>query len=188
VEDVCQATGTPPESNYENQAGPGMVAIAALLAQSALAAEDLRCFFQAQVLFWMLWVINGHAKNFSLFLLPGGSYRFTPLYDVLSAWPVIGRAASQWPEQELRIAMVWHGTRSRTNKPLQVQRFHLIGTASRMGLGIEAEGMAANLVARTPEVIATVQQELPRGYPESLACATLDGLQGSAKRLEKRLT
>jgi hypothetical protein len=31
-----------------------MVAIAALLAQSALEAEDLRCFFQAQVLFWML--------------------------------------------------------------------------------------------------------------------------------------
>ena len=44
VEDFCQATGTPPEQKYENQAGPGMVAIAALLAQSTQVAEDLRCF------------------------------------------------------------------------------------------------------------------------------------------------
>jgi hypothetical protein len=157
-----------------------MVALAALLAQSAQAAEDLRCFFQAQVLFWMLRAIDGHAKNFSLFLLPGGSYRLTPLYDVLSAWPVIGKAAGQWPEQELRLAMAWHGTKSRTSKPLQVQRRHLISTASRMGLGIEADALVANLVARTPEVIATVQQELPSRYPEPLACAILDGLQGSA--------
>jgi serine/threonine-protein kinase HipA len=188
VEDFCQATGTPPEQKYENQGGPGMVAIAVLLAQSADAAEDLRCFFQAQVLCWMLRAIDGHAKNFSLFLLPGGSYRLTPLYDVLSAWPVIGKAAGQWPEQELRLAMAWHGTKSRTSKPMQVQLRHLISTASRMGLGAEAEALVADLVARTPEVVATVQQELPSGFPEPLACAILDGLQGSAERLEKQLS
>jgi serine/threonine-protein kinase HipA len=168
VEDFCQATGTPPEQKYENQGGPGMVAIAALLAQSAQAEEDLRCFFQAQVLFWMLRAIDGHAKNFSLFLLPGGSYRLAPLYDVLSAWPVIGKPAGQWPEQ--------------------VQRRHLISTASRMGLAIEADALVADLVVRTPEVIATVQQELPSGFPQPLACAILDGLQGSAERLEKQLS
>ncbi|MFN9659931.1 MAG: HipA domain-containing protein, partial [Cyanobacteriota bacterium] len=188
VEDLCQATGTPPEQKYENQGGPGMVAIAALLAQSAQAAEDLRCFFQAQVLFWMLRAIDGHAKNFSLFLLPGGSYRLTPLYDVLSAWPVIGKAAGQWPEQDLRLALGWHGTKSRTSKPMQVQLRHLISTASRMGLAAEAEALVANLVARTPEVIATMQQELPSGFPEPLAGAILAGLQGSAERLEKQLS
>lgn len=103
--------------------------------------------------------IDGHAKNFSLFLLPGGNYRLSPLYDVLSAWPMIGKAAGQWPEQ--------------------VQRRHLISTASRMGLGIEADALVANLVARTPEVIATVQQELLSGFPEPLARAILAGLQGS---------
>jgi len=136
------------------------VAIAALLAQSAHAAEDLRCFFQAQVLFWMLRAIDGHAKDFSLFLLPGGSYRLTPLYDVLSAWPVIGKAAGQWPEQELHLAMAWHGTKIPTSKPFQLQRRHLISTASRMGLGIEADALVANLAARTSEVIATVQRHL----------------------------
>lgn len=187
VEDFCQATGTPPEQKYENQGGPGMVAIAALLAQSTQAAEDRRCFFQAQVLFWMLRAIDGHAKNFSLFLLPGGSYRLTPLYDVLSAWPVIGKAAGQWPEQELRLAMAWHGSKSRTRKPLQVQLRHLLSTASRMGLGAEADAVVADLVARTPAVMAAVLQELPSGFPEPLARSILGGLQGSAERLEKQL-
>ena len=187
VEDFCQATGTPPEQKYENQGGPGMVAIAALLAQSTQAAEDRRCFFQAQVLFWMLRAIDGHAKNFSLFLLPGGSYRLTPLYDVLSAWPVIGQAAGQWPEQELRLAMAWHGSKSRTRKPLQVQLRHLLSTASRMGLGAEADAVVADLVARTPAVMAAVLQELPSGFPEPLARSILGGLQGSAERLEKQL-
>lgn len=165
-----------------------MVAIGALLAQCAQASEDLRCFFQAQVLFWMLRAIDGHAKNFSLFLMPAGSYRLTPLYDVLSAWPVIGKAAGQWPEQELRLAMGWHGTKNRTSKSMQVQLRHLISTASRLGLAAEAEALVANLVARTPAVIATAWQELPSGFPEPLTGAILAGLQGSAKRLKRQLS
>jgi len=187
LEDVCQATGTRPEQKYENQGGPGMVAIAALLAQSAEAARDLRCFFRAQVLFWMLRAIDGHAKNFSLFLLPGGSYRLTPLYDVLSAWPVIGKAAGQWPEQELRLAMAWQGNRSHTSKPLQVQHRHLLSTAARMGLGSEAEALVANLLARTPEVIAAVEADLPSGFPEPLAASILAGLHSSAESMLRQI-
>ena len=77
TEDFCQATATPPEQKYENQGGPGMVAISELLAQSS-AVEDRRTFYSAQVLFWMLRAIDGHAKNFSLFLNPGGRYQLTP--------------------------------------------------------------------------------------------------------------
>jgi serine/threonine-protein kinase HipA len=88
TEDFCQATSTPAANRYENNGGPGMVAIAAMLAQSS-ESQDLTIFFQAQVLFWMLRAIDGHAKNFSLFLNPGGRFQLTPFYDVLSAWPVI---------------------------------------------------------------------------------------------------
>ena len=65
-----------------------MQSIAALLAQSS-ERSDLTTFFKAQVLFWMLRAIDGHAKNFSLFLKPGGRFQLTPLYDVLSAWPCL---------------------------------------------------------------------------------------------------
>ncbi len=42
---------------------------------------------KAQILFWLIGATDGHAKNFSVFLGPGGSYRLTPLYDVLTAQP-----------------------------------------------------------------------------------------------------
>ncbi|MEB3272054.1 MAG: hypothetical protein VKJ44_10505 [Synechococcus sp.] len=35
-----------------------------------------------------------------------------------------------------------------------------------MGLGAEAEAVVADLVAHTRAVIATVQQEVPSGFPE----------------------
>ena len=38
-------------------------------------------------MFWLLGATDGHAKNFSIFLLPGGRFRLTPLYDVMSAQP-----------------------------------------------------------------------------------------------------
>jgi serine/threonine-protein kinase HipA len=140
------------------------------------------------VLFWMLRAIDGHAKNFSFFLLPGGSYRLTPLYDVLSAWPVIGKAAGQWPQQELRLAMAWQGNKSRTSKPLQVQRRHLISTANRMGLGAEADSLVSVLVNRTAGVIAAVQAELPSGFPEHLVESIFGGLQASADQLQRQVS
>ena len=103
-----------------------MVSIAELLAQSS-ERSDLTTFFKAQVLFWMLRAIDGHAKNFSLFLHPCGRFQLTPLYDVLSAWPVIGRRSGQWPQQKLRMAMAWHGEKGRYTKPREI-------TARRMGL------------------------------------------------------
>eukprot|EP00952_Eustigmatos_sp_NYUAD-ZCMA_P002991 13029-Eustigmatos_ZCMA.PRE.1 len=60
-----------------------------LLNGSTHRDQDKRIFFQAQVLFWMLCATDGHAKNFSLAIGAQGSYRLTPLYDVLSAYPLL---------------------------------------------------------------------------------------------------
>jgi serine/threonine-protein kinase HipA len=57
TENCCQATSTPAANKYENNGGPGMVAIAELLAQSS-EPSDLTTFFKAQVLFWMLRAID----------------------------------------------------------------------------------------------------------------------------------
>lgn len=57
------------------------------------------------VAFWLLAATDGHAKNFSIFLLPGGRYRMTPLYDVISVWPVVGNAANQVPWRAAKLAM-----------------------------------------------------------------------------------
>lgn len=83
-EDFCQALSVPPSQKYQIDGGPGITEGINLLAGSDDALADQRAFFRAQVLFWLLGATDGHAKNFSIALRPGG-FRMTPLYDVLSA-------------------------------------------------------------------------------------------------------
>jgi serine/threonine-protein kinase HipA len=185
TEDCCQATSTPAASKYESSGGPGMVAIAELLAQSS-ARSDLATFFKAQVLFWMLRAIDGHAKNFSLFLNPGGRFRLTPLYDVFSAWPVIGRRSGQWPQQKLKMAMAWLGDKDRYYKPLEITGRRMLLTAKRLGLA-DAEAILAELIAQTPAVVRALHSQLPVGFPKAVADPVLSGLQSSASQLQRGL-
>jgi serine/threonine-protein kinase HipA len=185
TEDCCQATSTPAANKYENNGGPGMVAIAELLAQSS-ERSDLATFFKAQVLFWMLRALDGHAKNFSLFLNPGGRFQLTPLYDVLSAWPVIGRGSGKWPQQKLKMAMAWLGETGRYTKPLEITGRRMLLTAKRLGLG-DAQPLLDELIAQTPTVIAAVQAQLPADFPQTVAEPVFTGLQTSASQLERQL-
>lgn len=185
TEDFCQATSTAAANKYENTGGPGMVAIAELLAQSS-ERGDLTNFFKAQVLFWMLRAIDGHAKNFSLFLNPGGRFQLTPLYDVLSAWPVIGRGSGQWPQQKLRMAMAWFGEKGRYTKPLEITGRRMLLTAKRLGIA-EAQAILEALITQTPAVIGSVRSQLPAGFPHAVAEPVLTGLQASASQLERQL-
>jgi len=52
------------------------------------AKEDRSLFMKTVFLFWLLGAIDGHAKNFSIFLQENGNFSLTPLYDVLSAYPL----------------------------------------------------------------------------------------------------
>jgi len=185
TEDCCQATSTPAANKYENNGGPGMVAIAELLAQSS-ERHDLSTFFKAQVVFWMLRAIDGHAKNFSLFLNPGGRFQLTPLYDVLSAWPVIGPRHGQWPQQKLRMAMAWHGEKSRYYEPQKITGPRMLLTAKRLGLG-EAKAILDDLIAQTPAVLVSVQALLPSGFPQTVAEPVLTGLESAAAQLQRQL-
>ena len=76
-----------------------------LLATSETPQADRRTFLLAQLVFWMLRAPDGHAKNFSLRLLAKGRFHLTPIYDVLSAWPVIGRGNGKWEAQKVKLAM-----------------------------------------------------------------------------------
>jgi len=185
IEDCCQATSTPAANKYENNGGPGMAAIAELLAQSS-ERGDLASFFKAQVLFWMLRAIDGHAKNFSLFLNPGGRFQLTPLYDVLSAWPVIGRSSGQWPQPKLKMAMAWFGEKGRYYKPLEITGCRMLLTAKRLGLS-DAQTILNELIAQTPTVIAAVQAQLPADFPQTVAEPVFTGLQTSATQLQRKL-
>lgn len=183
-EDFCQATGTSPMVKYEAEGGPGLGVLFNLLQQSVEAERDLRTLMASQVLFWMLRAPDGHAKNFSIHLLPGGRYRLTPLYDVMSAYPVIGDGPNRWSPRELKLAMALVG-KSRHYEAEHIQRRHFNSTARRFGYAETAEPLLQELIARTPVVIDQVQRELPAGFSHAVADRVLTGLQSAARALER---
>jgi len=65
-----------------------------------------------------------------------------------------------------------------------IQRRHFNSTAQKVGYGGNAETLLQELVARTPEVVAEVQAELPRGFSQQVADKVLNGLLSAARALE----
>ena len=185
-EDLCQATGVPPDAKYEADGGPGIDSVFKVLEGSMTREQDHRVFFQAQVLFWMLCAADGHAKNFSLFIRPGGRYRMTPLYDVLSAYPVLGEGPSKISPFKARMAMSVRSKNTHWHMR-DILRRHWLAVGARHGViaddGRGAESVVDDLVARTPEVVAAVRQQLPPDFPLPLADSILGGLQDAASRL-----
>ncbi len=143
-----------------------------LLAGSVTREHDRRTFFQAQVLFWMLCATDGHAKNFSLHQRPGGRYQLTPLYDVLSAWPVLGEEPGKLSPFEARMAMAVRSKNAHW-KMRDILRRHWLALGARHGIvtddGREVAFILDDLTARTPQVIAAVRTKLPVDFPEQVA-------------------
>ncbi|MBU4609729.1 type II toxin-antitoxin system HipA family toxin [Achromobacter sp. GG226] len=192
-EDICQATGTAPHLKYEADGGPGMRAILKLLATAQEPERDRSCFFQAQVLFWMLRAPDGHAKNFSIALRPGGAYALTPLYDVLSAYPVLGTGAGQISPFKVKMAMAM-ALRSKNAhyRMAAIQRRHWLTMGAEQGVvspdGRGAEALIDDLVRRTPEVIQTVSALLPTEFPRAVAESIFEGLATAATALSDRVS
>lgn len=184
-EDFCQATGTSPLVKYENEGGPGLMQLFTLMKQSVAAEQDLRTLMAAQILFWMLRAPDGHAKNFSIQLLPGhgGRFRLTPMYDVMSAYPVIGQGPNQWAAHDVKLAMALTG-KNRHYHVRTIQRRHFNSTAKKVGYGENAAALVQELIERTPGVVSQVQAALPRSFSQEVADKILNGLLAAATALE----
>lgn len=172
-EDMCQAKGVSSAQKYEQKGGPGIEACLDILQGGEAFHEDGRRFLCAQLLFWLLAAIDGHAKNFSLFVLPGGRYRMTPLYDVLSAWPLMGTGPNHLQYKKAKLAMA---VRSKTAhyKLSEIQYRHWEALAQRSGV----EGAWAamlDMTQRLDAALSAVEQRLPGDFPRPLAQAIFKG-------------
>ncbi len=186
-EDFCQALGLPSSLKYESDGGPGMRDILRVLDTSSRAAEDKAAFVRAQIVFWMLAATDGHAKNFSLFHSAGqpGGYRLTPFYDVLSAWPIIGRGKNQLDERKARLAMA---VRSKNPhwKLAEIQPAHWDAVARSAGLG-DARPILADLAERAPRILETAGAGLPESFPEHVRDRIFAGVAKMAAKIEAHL-
>ena len=181
-EDFCQVLGVPSEQKYEERGGPGMSAILGVLRGSDVPEADRKKFLTAQLLFCLLAAPDGHAKNFSIFIEVEGRYRLTPLYDIMSAWPVTGNGADRFQWQKLKLAMAVR-SKNAHYRMAQIQRRHWNAVAKRNGLGEDFEAVIGQVVEQTPRVIEAVSARLPDGFPMAVSEAIFDGLLVQAKRL-----
>lgn len=184
-EDFAQVCGVGPDAKYEADGGPGIASILERLLGSTQAAADRLDFFRTQVLFWMLAAIDGHAKNFSVFIEPRGHFRLTPRYDVLSAYPVLGHGKGKLAPEKIRMAMAVRGA-NRHYRWREIRRSHFEQTARDCGLGSSVRAVIDELVERTPEVIQQVGAAIPPGFPERVGTSILEGLRRAAQRLGQR--
>ncbi|MGA7780918.1 MAG: type II toxin-antitoxin system HipA family toxin [Paraburkholderia sp.] len=182
-EDMCQASGTPALQKYQADGGPGIEDIIDVLSGSERAALDRRNFYMTQMLFWLLAASDGHAKNFSIAHLSGNRYASTPLYDVLSAHPIIGRGAHHLAAQKVKLAMAVQ-SKERHYLINQIQRRHWVAQGQRIGFSeAEVEEMIGDLTMRTKDAIDEVAALLPRDFPMDVAEAIFNGML----RLNKKL-
>lgn len=95
----------PPHLKYESDGGPGLADLAAVLRVSERAQGDMTTLLTSHVMLWLLAAPDRHAKKFSVKLLDGGRYQLTPLYYVMSVWPIKCRGANQRALRKARLAM-----------------------------------------------------------------------------------
>jgi serine/threonine-protein kinase HipA len=180
-EDCCQALSVPPTLKYEPDGGPGMRQVIDLLKASDEPEADQRTFFKAQIVFWLLGATDGHAKNFSIHLAPGGRFHLTPLYDVMSAQPNVDEG--QIRRNQMKLAMA-AGDKRHTVIDTIMPR-HFLQTAKKCGVApAMVQDILDEIADTAPAAIDTALADLSKGFPEVITQSIIEGLRGRLRLFE----
>ncbi len=184
-EDLCQALSIPPGLKYESDGGPGMQDIMSILQGSQEASNDRKKFIKSVFLFWMLGAIDGHAKNFSLKIESQGRYQLTPLYDVISAYPLTAKKQIAW--LELKMAMSLQG-KNRHYLWNTIQLRHWLTMTDKCQFSTTMMQELINEVCDTMEsVISQVTQALPPHFPMHISEPIFSGMRQIQSRCTGRM-
>lgn len=174
-EDMCQAMGYSPSLKYQSDGGPGILNIMDLLLGSQKSKHDQEHFLKSQVLFWLLAAIDGHAKNFSLFIEALGRYQATPLYDIMSAYPII--YSKQMEKQKIKMAMSLKGKNNHYAWH-KIQPRHFVSTAEFANFSAKrAKKIVDDMLMQIDEVIDAVGNILPKNFPDRIATPIFEGMK-----------
>ena len=171
-EDCCQALSISPTRKYQADGGPSMADMLEFLKGSDDPDYDRLMFLKAQIAFWLLAAIDGHAKNFSVFLHPGGGFQLTPLYDVMSAQHLFD--LKQIQRKQLKLAMSVGNNNHYHVHEIQVR--HYYQTAKKAGVPDSMVETALGQIAEDlPAAIENASAALPKGFPTELRDSVAEG-------------
>ncbi len=179
-EDFCQALGVASERKYESDGGPGIRAILRQLDTSSRTDNDKLVLINAQLAFWLMAATDGHAKNFSIFLERGGEFHMTPLYDVLSAWPIIGNGPSQVSPRRAKLAMALRSKNTHYHLH-EIHTRHWQTLALQSGVPGAFDEMVG-LVLQTHDALERVAAQLPKGFPQKVFNPIRKGMMAQAEK------
>jgi serine/threonine-protein kinase HipA len=164
-EDCCQALSVPPTLKYQSDGGPGMIQILNLLKGSDTPDADQLAFVKAQMINWLIGATDGHAKNYSIFLGPGGTFSLTPFYDVLSGQPSLD--AEQIQRKQMKLAMSVGKRRHYRIDEIYPRHFLQIGEEAKLPKAIMRTAIE-ELVERGERALIEAETTLPQGFPEEI--------------------
>jgi serine/threonine-protein kinase HipA len=134
---------------------------------------------KAQIVFWLLAAIDGHAKNFSILLTPGG-YKLTPLYDVMSAAPYPALS-----DHKVKLAMAVGDRRHYRLKEIQPRHFYQTGQKAGLGKR-DMDDLFADLLAKVDAALATVAEQAGlAGVPQTTLEPIRDGVKRRIRMIEQ---
>lgn len=180
IEDMCQAIGVAPALKYESDGGPGISPIMDLLKSSQRPEDDRKQFMRSVFLFWLLGAPDGHAKNFSIFLRQGGRFQLTPIYDVISAYPLIEKRQIEIKKVNMAMALNGKNKHYRWN---EIMPRHWFDESKKDDFSeTEMQAIIEQTLGKIKSVINTVTLRLPEGFPEDISGPIFDGLGNAASR------
>jgi serine/threonine-protein kinase HipA len=177
-EDICQALGIPSTQKYQSDGGSSIIDVLEFLNGAAVPREDRLSFMKAQIVFWLLAAIDGHAKNFSVFLTPGG-YKLTPLYDVMSAAPY-----PELSDHKIKLAMAVGKSNHYRIKEILPRHFYQTGQKAGLQKG-DIDNIFSGLLEQIDNAISEVSSLADRcGMPKNTSDPILSGLKKRARLIE----
>ena len=160
-EDFCQATSTLPDNKYEEDGGPSLRRIAALI-QTVAAADALDDLLRAVTMNALIGNGDAHGKNLSLLHQPAGALTLAPLYDLLSTL--------HYGDDQLAMYV---DNVHRTN---EVTAERIVNEATAWGLSRrDAAGIVDDLLERAPDALVAARDETD-GVSEQLFATVKDQL------------
>jgi len=181
-EDLCQALGKPAGQKYESDGGPGIKDIMDILTGAIEAVTDRKTFMKAIFLFWILGAIDGHAKNFSITIEANGRYRLTPLYDVISAYPLAAKRQLEWKGLKMAMALKAKNTHYQWS---EIQLRHWFETAKICQFPEkQMQDIINEAFHPMDSVINTIQNTLPSTFPKNISESIFQGM----KKVHSRIT
>ncbi|ABG69508.1 HipA N-terminal domain-containing protein [Escherichia coli] len=176
-------TVTCPIMAWEKLTEARLEEVMAFLMGSSEALKDRYDFMKFQVFQWLIGATDGHAKNFSVFIQAGGSYRLTPFYDIISAFPVLGGTGIHI--SDLKLAMGLNASKGKKTAIDKIYPRHFLATAKVLKFPeVQMHEILSDFARMIPAALDNVKTSLPTDFPENVVTA----VETNVLRLHGRLS